>query len=45
LFLFVVRRGNLRHENDVGELFGSVVTDERLGAFRENRLVEGDGFF
>ena len=45
LFLLVVGRRNFREQDDVGELFRAVVTDEGLGAFREDRLVEGEGFF
>ena len=41
----VVRRRDLRHQDDVGEGLGGVVADERLATFGDDRLVEADGLF
>ena len=44
LLVLVVGRRNLGEQDDVRERLGGVVTDERLAAFRDDGLVELDGF-
>ena len=45
LLVLVVGRRNLRQQHDVGERLRRLVADERLAAFRNDRVVKFDGFF